>query len=102
MVEDAGYTVLEACNADEAIRILECRSDIGGVFTDINMPGSMDGLKLAHSIRGRWPSIHLLVTSGLNIRDQLPAKGRFVLKPYSAQHVATALSELFGSYPAPN
>src|SRR5580698_27869 len=84
MVEDAGYTAVEACNADEAIGILESRADIRAVFTDINMTGSMDGWKLAHAIRGRWPPIHLIVTSGLSVpnRDQMPLRGRFIAKPY--------------------
>jgi CheY-like chemotaxis protein len=64
LVEDAGYTAIEASNADEAIAILEARKDIRIVFTDIDMPGSMDGLKLAHAIRKRWPPIELILTSG--------------------------------------
>jgi CheY-like chemotaxis protein len=102
MVEDAGYTVVEACNADEAIGILERHSDIRVVFTDINMSGSMDGLKLAHAIRNRWPPIHLIVASGLNMQDKLPAKGRFVRKPYTAKDITTALDELLGLNPAPS
>jgi CheY-like chemotaxis protein len=102
MIEDAGYTVVEACNADEAIAILEKYSDIGVVFTDINMSGSMDGLKLAHAIRNRWPPIHLIVASGLDREDQLPANGRFVRKPYTAADVTTALDELLGHNPAPS
>jgi CheY-like chemotaxis protein len=101
MIEDAGYAAVEACNADEAIAILERRSDIRVVFTDINMSGSMDGLKLAHAIRGRWPPIHLIVASGLDLQGKLPANGRFVRKPYTAEHITTALDELFGSDPAP-
>jgi CheY-like chemotaxis protein len=97
MVEDAGYTALEARSADEAIRILECRSDITAVFTDIKMSGSMDGLALAHAIPERWSAIHLIVTSGMSAEDKLPANGRYIHKPYSARHVTTALSELFGS-----
>jgi CheY-like chemotaxis protein len=62
LVEDAGYVAVEASNADEAIRILEARKDIRIVFTDIDMPGSMDGLKLAHAIRKRWPPIELIIT----------------------------------------
>jgi CheY-like chemotaxis protein len=101
MVEDAGYTAVEACNADEAIKILEARSDVRAVFTDINMSGSMDGWKLAHAIRGRWPPIHLIVTSGLFSPDdgQLPAKGLFIRKPYSAEQVTAALREVFGHGP---
>ena len=64
MIEDAGFEVIEAANADEAIQILESRSGIRVVFTDIHMPGSMDGLKLAHAVRDRWPPIKIIVTSG--------------------------------------
>jgi CheY-like chemotaxis protein len=66
MAEDAGFEVLEAANADEAIEILESRNDIRLVFTDIHMPGSMDGLKLAHAVRDRWPPIKI---SDLRPRD---------------------------------
>jgi CheY-like chemotaxis protein len=101
MVEDAGFSSLDVGNADDAIEVLESRRDVRAVFTDINMSGSMDGLKLAQAIRGRWPPIHLIVTSGLDVTDKLPANGRFILKPYSADQVAAALSELFSSHPAP-
>jgi CheY-like chemotaxis protein len=64
MVEKAGFEAIEAIDADEAIRILESRNDIRAVFTDIQMPGSMDGLKLARAVRDRWPPVALIVTSG--------------------------------------
>ncbi len=101
IVEDAGYAVLEAENADEAIRILEVRRDIRAVFTDVNMSGSMDGVRLAHAIRGRWPPIHLIVASGLDIRTKLPANSRFIRKPYTGEHIAAALRDLFLSNPSP-
>jgi CheY-like chemotaxis protein len=101
MVEDAGYSALEARDAEEAIRLLESRADIAVVFTGISMSGSMDGMKLAHAIRGRWPPIHLIVASGRDMRDKLPADGRFIRKPYCAQHVAAALKELLGADPRP-
>ena len=84
LVEDAGLTAVEASNADEAIAILERRPDIRIVFTDIDMPGSMNGLKLARAIRERWPPIELILTSGMmKIReDDLPARGYFFSKPY--------------------
>ena len=63
MVEEAGYQVMEAANADDAIALLEARKDIRIVFTDIEMPGSMDGMKLARAIRDRWPPVELLITS---------------------------------------
>jgi CheY-like chemotaxis protein len=91
LVEEAGFEAIEAANADEAIRILESRSDIRVVFTDIDMPGSMDGLKLAHAVRNRWPPIKLVVTSGQSLRTDkdLPKGGRFVGKPYGPSQVAT-------------
>jgi CheY-like chemotaxis protein len=97
MVEEAGFAVLEACDAEEAIRILQNRPDIRAVFTDINMSGSMDGLQLSHAIRGRWPPIHLILTSGLNVANgkQIPTNARFISKPYTAEHIAAALRELF-------
>lgn len=102
MVEDAGFAALEACNADEAIEVLESRSDVQAVFTDINMSGSMDGWKLAHAIRGRWPPVHLIVTSGLCGPNggNLPADARFIVKPYEGRQIAAALRELFGHSPA--
>jgi CheY-like chemotaxis protein len=92
-VEAAGFTVIEAANADEAIRILEDRSDIRVVFTDIHMPGSMDGLKLAHAVRDRWPPIKIIVTSGRErVADQeLPAGGRFFAKPYDPAQIQETL-----------
>ena len=65
IIEGAGFDVIEASNADEAISILEVRSDIIVLFTDIQMPGSMDGLKLAAAVKGRWPPIKIVATSGV-------------------------------------
>src|SRR5436190_230748 len=86
MVEEAGFEAIEASDADEAIRILESRTDIRAVFTDVNMPGSMDGLKLARVVRNRWPPVALIVTSGRsNVPEpDLPEGGRFLPKPYAA------------------
>jgi CheY-like chemotaxis protein len=92
-VEAAGFTVIEAANADEAIRILENRRDIRVVFTDIHMPGSMDGLKLAHAVRNRWPPIKIIVTSGREriAEGELPAGGRFFAKPYDPVQIQDTL-----------
>ena len=86
MIEAAGFDVVEAVNADEAIEILEVRLDITVVFTDIQMPGAMDGLKLAGAIRRRWPPIKIVATSGIvDVRKvDLPEGGRFLSKPYIA------------------
>jgi CheY-like chemotaxis protein len=96
MVKAAGFEVVEAGNADQAIEILEARRDITLVFTDIQMPGSMDGLKLARAVRGRWPPIKIVATSGhLHVREtDLPEGGRFLSKPYSATEINGVLREL--------
>ena len=92
-LRDAGFRVIEAANADEAIGILETRRDISVVVTDIQMPGSMDGLKLAEVIRDRWPPIALIVTSGrISVKQQdLPERGRFLPKPYSSTRLVEAI-----------
>jgi CheY-like chemotaxis protein len=96
MITAAGFEVVEAANADQAIDILESRRDITLVFTDIQMPGSMDGLKLARAVRGRWPPIKIIATSGqLDIaQGDLPEGGRFLPKPYSPGQLAGVLREL--------
>jgi CheY-like chemotaxis protein len=96
MIADAGYDVVEAGNADQAIAILEARADIHIVFTDIQMPGSMDGLKLARFVRDRWPPIKLVVTSGrvAVAEGDLPSGGLFVGKPYTSPRIAEVLASL--------
>jgi CheY-like chemotaxis protein len=98
MIKAAGFEVVEAGNADEAIEILEARRDITVVFTDIQMPGSMDGLKLAQAIRGRWPPIKIVATSGhVDVKQaDLPDGGRFLPKPYSPHQITGVLHELIG------
>src|SRR5260221_11202492 len=80
MIEAAGFEVIEAVNADDAIAILEARNDIAVVFTDVQMPGSMDGLRLARAVRGRWPPIKMGTTSGQAIFEETdrPEAGRFL------------------------
>lgn len=99
VVEEAGFVALEARDADEAVALLESRSDISLLFTDIDMPGSMDGLKLAHAVRGRWPPIKILLVSG-HVRlqpSQLPSSSRFVGKPYRPAALVEELRSLVGS-----
>jgi two-component system, response regulator PdtaR len=96
VIEGGGFEVVEAENADDAIAILEQRNDISLIFTDIDMPGSMDGLKLAHFVKGRWPPIKIIATSGhakITAND-LPEGGRFMPKPYKATEVADAIHQL--------
>ena len=97
LVTEAGFEAIGVKSADEAIRILESRDDIRIVFTDVNMPGSMDGIKLAHAVRRRWPPIEIIVTSGLtlaNVEELLPERGVFFPKPYTPAQVASALHRL--------
>jgi CheY-like chemotaxis protein len=95
MIESAGFSVVEAADADAAIEILEARNDIAVIFTDIQMPGSMDGLKLARAVRGRWPPIKIIATSGVQVGEtDLPEGGRFLPKPYSSAQIAGMLRQL--------
>jgi CheY-like chemotaxis protein len=96
-LKDAGFNVLEASNADDAIEILANRDDIHLVFTDVNMPGSMDGLRLAAYVRDRWPPIKLIVTSGKVAVKQadLPQGARFLSKPYEPPQIIQAVTEMF-------
>jgi CheY-like chemotaxis protein len=90
-LEDAGYEVVLAENADAAIVILEARADIHLVFTDIDMPGSMDGLKLAACVRDRWPPVHIIITTGKERPREIPANALFIPKPYLGQTVVDAV-----------
>lgn len=99
IVEDAGFRSVEAVNADEALSILESRSDISLLFTDIQMPGSMDGLKLAHAVHDRWPAIKIILVSGqVNPSDaEKPAESRFFGKPLSVEKMIAELQGMVGA-----
>jgi len=96
MIEEAGFEILKATNADEAILLLKARLDITVVFTDIEMPGSMNGLRLAEAVRDRWPPVKIIATSGhYVVRDgDLPSGGLFLAKPYSLSQISSALREI--------
>jgi len=109
IVEDAGFTSIQAVNADQAISILENRSDISVLFTDIQMPGSMDGLKLAHAVHDRWPSIKIILVSGQvkPPRADTPTDSRFFGKPLEAARMVSELQDMIGAgilqvLPTPN
>jgi DNA-binding NtrC family response regulator len=93
LAAEAGYEVIEANNADDAIRILGERDDIRVVFTDIEMPGSMDGLRLARAVRERWPPVELIIVSGRTdiTAENLPSRGIFFPKPYNVTQIVEAL-----------
>jgi CheY-like chemotaxis protein len=96
MVEDAGYTPLEALDAAEAVAILESRSDVALMCTDIQMPGQMDGVGLAHAVHLRWPAIKIIVVSG-QLKQQnldLPPHSRFLGKPLDAGEVIAEMRDM--------
>src|SRR4029079_2353664 len=99
IVEDAGFTAVQAVNADEALRILEGRADIALLFSDIQMPGSMDGLKLAHAVHDRWPSIKIVLVSGhVQPSDaERPANSRFFAKPLGVEQMTIELQAMVGA-----
>lgn len=96
MIRDLGFEVIEAADADQAVTLLESHSKISVVFSDIQMPGSMDGLRLVALVRKRWPPVALLVTSG-QFRPQgedLPEDAHFLPKPYLLGELKTHLDAL--------
>jgi len=99
IVEDAGFTAVEAVNADEAMAILESRSDISLLFSDIQMPGTMDGLKLAHAVHDRWPSIKIILVSGqIKVSDEdKPVDSRFFGKPLEDKKMITEIQAMVGA-----
>src|SRR5205085_1828684 len=99
IVEDAGFTAVQAVNADEALSILESRSDISLLFSDIQMPGSMDGLKLAHAVHHRWPSIKIILVSGqVKVSDaDTPTDSRFFGKPLEVKRMIAELQGMVGA-----
>jgi CheY-like chemotaxis protein len=95
-LEDEGFTVFEAANADAAIVLLQAQPSINLLLTDVEMPGSMDGLKLAEAVRNRWPPVKIIVVSGhFKVSDgDLPEGGRFFAKPYLGSAIVTAFREM--------
>jgi CheY-like chemotaxis protein len=98
MVEDAGFTSVEAVDAAEAVAILESRSDIALLFTDIQMPGTMDGLGLAHCVHQRWPPIRIILVSGrLTLANiDIPPESRFFGKPLDAKDMIAEMQSMIG------
>lgn len=92
-IQDAGFEVVEAASADEAVCILQGRSDVGVLFTDVNMPGQLDGLGLARLVHEHWPAIRLVVTSGRGLSEPVPAD-QFVAKPYTLRELAETVTQV--------
>ena len=98
MVEDAGYVPVEAVDADEAMQILHARSDIALMLTDVQMPGSMNGLQLAHAVHERWPPIKIILASGqLKLSgSEIPVDSRFFGKPLQSAEIIAEMREMLG------
>jgi CheY-like chemotaxis protein len=92
-LEAEGYDVIAVANADEAIKVLKTRNDIRTIFTDIDLPGSMDGLKLAAAVRDHWPPVHIILTSGMRAPhgNEMPTNSMFIAKPYRSAEVLEAV-----------
>ena len=93
LVEDAGFKALEAADAEEAIQILELRNDVGVVLTDVDMPGRINGLKLAFAVHNRWPPLAIIIVSGQRPLDEMPVGSVFFSKPYSETEMLAKLRE---------
>lgn len=101
MLSDAGYQVIEAATADEALRVLQEVDEVDVLFTDVRMPGSMDGLELAALVHDNWPKVKILVTSGDHRpgSEDLPDNGRFLPKPYSLRTMCKQVDDLAAQSP---
>ncbi|MFZ3584975.1 response regulator [Loktanella sp. DJP18] len=100
MICNAGFKTYEASSADQAIQLMDQHRDIGILFTDIDMPGSMDGLKLAAYVRDRWPPVVIIVASGASGVDHmmLPTGASFFSKPYQTSLISQTLRDIAGRY----
>jgi CheY-like chemotaxis protein len=96
LLEEHGYTVVEADNAEEALKVMEKRKDVRVLFTDIQMPPGCDGLELARQVHHRWPKVHFVITSGQvqPTRAEIADDGRFIRKPYRAKDLLSQIDEL--------
>ena len=98
LVEELGHPVLDVADADAAIRLIETDPEVRVIITDVDMPGSMDGVRLAHFVRRRWPPIRLIVISGqIGVSAaQLPAEALFFAKPYRDDALLAAVRGMAG------
>jgi two-component system, response regulator PdtaR len=95
-LEENGFTVVEAANADAALKLLETRDDVRLLFTDIQMPGSCDDMDLARQVHARWPNILLVITSGQikPTEAEIPDHGHFIGKPYRAKELLGEVNDM--------
>jgi CheY-like chemotaxis protein len=96
VVEDAGFEVIEAANATQAMTVLEARDDISIILSDIDMPPGIDGMKLVAIVRNRWPPIEIILVSGqlASAEVQLPDRGVFFSKPYRPHDLVATMTRM--------
>jgi DNA-binding response OmpR family regulator len=96
LLEEHGFTVIEAKNADAALRVMETRDEVRLLFTDIQMPGALDGMDLVRQVHDRWPRVLLVIISGQRkpTRAEIPDDGRFVVKPYAGEELFAQVDDL--------
>jgi two-component system, response regulator PdtaR len=96
LLAESGFEVIATENADEAIAVLESRRDIRLIITDINMPGTMDGLRLAAAVKHRWPPIKIIITTGKAkpAAEQMPHGSMFLAKPYDPQALVETVERI--------
>jgi two-component system, response regulator PdtaR len=96
LLEEHGFRVVEARNAAAALNVLETRDDVRLLFTDIQMPGTLDGMDLAREVHQRWPNVLLVITSGQKkpTEEEIPDHGRFVAKPYRARELLGQVEDM--------
>jgi two-component system, response regulator PdtaR len=97
-LSEAGFDVIEVANADDAIAVLTASPETAVMVTDVEMAGSMDGVKLARLVRDRWPPVHIVVVSGRHRLAELdlPERSQFFSKPYRTDRLISAVKELLG------
>jgi CheY-like chemotaxis protein len=103
ILQEAGFRVVDANDADEAFEILKRRSDVSAVLTDVDMPGSMDGFEFARLVSQGWPEVGVLVISGKTgpRPGDLPPRGAFLAKPYDPDTLVKALRQVFRAENSP-
>ena len=95
-LEGAGFHVIEAASADHALKLLRSRNDVGVLFTDVNMPGRLDGMALARLVHKGWPNISIVVTSGRPLTGRIPDDGAFLPKPYNLGEMTNVIARASG------
>lgn len=96
-LRDAGHTVVEASSADEALVYMKAGAQADLLFTDVQMPGSMDGIELSAVLRSEYPHLDIIITSGNANAECADGLGVFIPKPYSFAEAVALAAKIMGS-----